>query len=74
MFILTLKIFNVIVFIIIDVSNVAVSLLDPNQPFVSQNETQNCRYQPGSLNPNDDVFHCNFTDENFDRLLENGDK
>lgn len=74
MFIFTLKIFNVIVFIIIDVSNVAVSLLDPNQPFVSQNETQNCRYQPGSSNPNDDVFHCNFTDENFDRLLENGDK
>lgn len=46
---------------------------DPNHPFVSQNETQNCRYQPRSSNPNDDIFHCNFTDENFDRLLENGD-
>ncbi|XP_062611710.1 uncharacterized protein LOC134273528 [Saccostrea cucullata] len=44
-----------------------------NKPFVSQNETKNCRFQPGSLNPNDDVFHCNFTDENFDWLFENGD-
>ncbi|XP_061168936.1 uncharacterized protein LOC133178201 [Saccostrea echinata] len=46
---------------------------DPNNPFVSQSQTKNCTNQPGSLNPNDDVFHCNFTDENFDRLLESGD-
>ena len=47
---------------------------DPSHPFISQNETQNCAYQPGPSNPTDDVFQCNFTDENFDRLLENGDK
>ena len=47
---------------------------DPNHPFISLNETQNCAYQPGPSNPNDDIFQCNFTDENFDSLLENGDK
>ncbi|XP_062602248.1 uncharacterized protein LOC134263906 [Saccostrea cucullata] len=47
---------------------------DPNHPFVSQNEMKNCSYQPGSLNPNSDIYHCNFTEENFDRVLENGDK
>ncbi|XP_062597629.1 uncharacterized protein LOC134259048 [Saccostrea cucullata] len=46
---------------------------DQNKPFVSQNETQSCLFEPGSRNPNDNVFQCNFTDENFDRLLENGD-
>ncbi|XP_061179823.1 uncharacterized protein LOC133188421, partial [Saccostrea echinata] len=50
-----------------------VDRIDPNNPFVSQNEVKNCSYQPGSLNPNDDIYHCNFTEENFDRLLENGD-
>ncbi|XP_062605692.1 uncharacterized protein LOC134267510, partial [Saccostrea cucullata] len=46
---------------------------DQNKPYVSKNEIKNCNYQPGSLHPNDDVFQCNFTNENFDRLLENGD-
>ncbi|XP_062610978.1 uncharacterized protein LOC134272830, partial [Saccostrea cucullata] len=46
---------------------------DPNQPFLSKDRKTDCKNQPNSLNPNEDTFECNFTAENFDRLLENGD-
>ncbi|XP_061166329.1 uncharacterized protein LOC133175243 [Saccostrea echinata] len=41
--------------------------------FVSGNKTKLCESQPSSLNPNDDVFYCNYTDDNFDMQLEHGD-
>eukprot|EP00105_Crassostrea_gigas_P033200 XP_011456474.1 PREDICTED: uncharacterized protein LOC105348641 [Crassostrea gigas] len=47
---------------------------DPSKQFVSINKTTlNCPYNPGSLNPDTSVYWCNFTDSNFDRLLEHGD-
>ncbi|XP_061164432.1 uncharacterized protein LOC133173456 [Saccostrea echinata] len=46
---------------------------DGNKPFVSRNDTIDCKSKPGPHSPNDDVFYCNYTDENFDRQLENGD-
>ncbi|XP_062574387.1 uncharacterized protein LOC134236235 isoform X4 [Saccostrea cucullata] len=46
---------------------------DKNKPFISRNDTIVCESKPGQLSPNDDVFHCNYTDVNFDRQLENGD-
>ncbi|XP_061173427.1 uncharacterized protein LOC133182595 [Saccostrea echinata] len=47
---------------------------DATKHFTSINKTTlNCPYNPGSLNPNGGVYWCNFTNENFDRILEHGD-
>lgn len=47
---------------------------DPNNPFISLNSSfYDCSNRPGSLAPNTSVYACNISNENFDRLLEDGD-
>lgn len=47
---------------------------DPSKPYISINKTVlDCPENPGSLAPNDSIYWCNFTDPNFDRVLEHGD-
>lgn len=50
-------------------------LTGTNEPYISLNSsTYSCSYQPGCLAPQTSVYACNITNENFDRLLEDGDK
>lgn len=50
-------------------------LTGTNEPYISlDNSTYSCSYQPGYLAPQTSVYACNITNENFDRLLEDGDK
>ncbi|XP_062588097.1 uncharacterized protein LOC134249768, partial [Saccostrea cucullata] len=47
---------------------------DSSKAFISINSTiLKCPNNPGSISPNEDVFWCNLTNANFDRLLEHGD-
>ncbi|KAJ8314807.1 hypothetical protein KUTeg_006957 [Tegillarca granosa] len=42
-------------------------------PFISHNDTFLCPVIPGSIKPEQGLFKCNITNDNFDRLLEHGD-
>lgn len=59
----------------IDIMVWHILLTGTNGPFISlNNSTYNYSYQPGYLATQTSVYACNITNENFDILLEDGDK